>query len=107
LEWIPDDDSLFERIDSRIGKALKMMTTFFGETNPRKVQLRFLEEICRILKPRGQLFVAIENRFDYEYFMGHPDHHSGLRYSSLLPRFLANLYSIFAARRPYRTYTYG
>ena len=67
-----------------------MLMSFFGETNPRRTQQRFLQELGRILKPDGQLFVAIENRWNYEYFGGRPDHHSGLKYGSLLPRFLAN-----------------
>jgi SAM-dependent methyltransferase len=106
LEWIADDPSLYAGVKSPAARALKMMMTFFGETNPRATQLRFLQELHRILKPDGQLFVAIENRWSYEYFAGRPDHHSRLKYGSLLPRFVANLYSIALRRRPYRTYTY-
>lgn len=106
LEWMADD-YVMDDADSHPVKALKMLASFFGATNPRKTQLRFMRELRRILKPGGQLFVAIENRWAYEYFKGDPDHHSGLAYSSLLPRFVANVYSIFRARKPYRTYTYS
>lgn len=106
LEWIADD-YVSDDVDSRPAKALRMLMSFFGERNPRKTQLRFLKELRRILKPDGQLFVAIENRWSYEYFSGFPDHHSGLAYNSLLPRFLANVYSVVRSRRPYRTYTYS
>ena len=106
LEWMADD-YVMDDTDSRPVKALKMLGSFFGTTNPRKTQLRFMRELRRILKPSGQLFVAIENRWAYEYFKGAPDHHSGLPYNSLLPRFLANVYSIARARAPYRTYTYS
>lgn len=105
LEWMADD-YVMDDTDSRPVKTLKMLASFFGASNPRKTQLRFMQELRRILKPGGQLFVAIENRWAYEYFTGVPDHHSGLVYSSLMPRFIANLYSIVRARQPYRTYTY-
>lgn len=106
LEWVPDDDS-WRREGSKLHKALAGLGSFFGASNPRRTQLRFLKEIRRVLKPEGQLFVGIENRLSYQYFGGRPDHHSGLWYASLLPRFAANLYSILANRRPYRTYTYS
>jgi len=107
LEWIADDSSLYDSAGSRATKALRMLASFFGETNPRRTQLRFLRELRRIVKPGGQLFVAIENRWNHEYFTGRPDHHSGLKYGSLLPRGIANLYSIARRRQPYRTYTYA
>lgn len=106
LEWVPDDDS-WERQGSKLRKAFSGVRSFFGASNPRRTQLRFLKEIRRVLKPEGQLFIGIENRLSYRYFGGRPDHHSGLWYASLLPRFAANLYSIVASRRPYRTYTYS
>jgi SAM-dependent methyltransferase len=107
LEWIADDSTLIDQSEPRITRLLQMIGSFFGETNPRKTQIRFLKELRRILKPNGQLFIAIENRWSYEYFMGHPDHHSGLMYGSLLPRLVANLYSIARSHQPYRTYTHS
>lgn len=107
LEWIAADPSLHASRTSRLRSALAMLMTFFGESNPRRTQLRFMRELRRILKPDGQLFVAIENRWGYEYFLGRPDHHSSLKYASLMPRFLANAYSIASRGKPYRTYTYG
>jgi SAM-dependent methyltransferase/aminoglycoside phosphotransferase len=107
LEWIGDDFDPAQLRGSRIGKAARMVASFFGRRNPRRVQLAFLRELRRVLKPGGQLFVGIENRWGYEYFTGRPDHHSGLRYGSLLPRFIANAYSIASRHRPYRTYTHS
>lgn len=107
LEWVADDDNILQGETSKLRKAVAGTRIFFGRSNPRKVQLRFLQEIRRVLKPEGQLFVAIENRFGYGYFGRRPDHHSGLWYASLLPRFVANLYSLISSRRPYRTYTYS
>ena len=106
LEWIADDFDV-DAPGSRVSKALRMLMSFFGESNPRRTQLRFLKELRRVLKPGGQLFVAIENRWNHEYFAGRPDHHSALRYAALLPRFAANVYSIARSHRPYRTYTHS
>lgn len=106
LEWVAADGSLWAGTSGRLAKLARMVSLAFGETNPRRMQLRFLREIRRILRPEGQLFVAIENRTNLEYALGRPDHHSGLLYGSLLPRPLANLWSIARTRVPYRTYTY-
>jgi ubiquinone/menaquinone biosynthesis C-methylase UbiE/aminoglycoside phosphotransferase (APT) family kinase protein len=106
LEWIADDSSAYAR-QSRARKFASMVLSFFGRRNPRALQLEFLRELRRVLKPEGQLFVAIENRLSHEYFGQRPDHHSRLWFGSLAPRFLANLYSIALRRRPYRTYTYS
>ncbi len=107
LEWVAADGDAGPRGESKARKVLRMALSFFGERNPRSVQTRFLREIRRVLKPDGQLFVAIENGHNQEYLHSRVDHHSGLRYASLLPRFAANLYSIAVRHRPYRTYTYS
>ena len=75
--------------------------------NPQEVQKNFLKEVRRILKSEGQIYFAIENRFNYKYILGNPDDHSGLKYASLLPRNLANIYSLLARNKPYNTYTYS
>lgn len=107
LEWVGEGDMSPFQTGSKPSRLLRMLTYHFGARSPRQIQLHFLREIRRVLKPGGQIFVAIENRLNYEYFAGRPDHHSGLKYGSLLPRFAANLYSIAASRAPYRTYTYS
>ncbi len=106
LEWVADTED-FNQGGAKLQRALRMLASINGEKNPRRMQLRFLREIRRVLKPGGQLFVAIENRLDYEYFGRRPDHHSGLWFGSLLPRPLANAYSVVRNRTPYRTYTYS
>jgi ubiquinone/menaquinone biosynthesis C-methylase UbiE len=107
LEWVGDTGHADFAEGGKLARGWRMARSCFGERSPRAAQLRFLREIRRVLKPGGQLFVAIENRTGYRYFLGDPDHHSGLPYSSLLPRVVANLYSIWSARHPYRTYTYS
>lgn len=107
LEWIPDSETLWQTEGGKFAIAWNMALSFFGKRNPRKIQIQFLREIRRVLKPEGQLFIGIENRLNHEYFAGRPDHHSGLLYGALLPRLIANLYSIVASHRPYRTYTHS
>ncbi len=74
---------------------------------PRDVQLRFLKECRRIVKDDGWLYIGIENRWGYRYFMDRPDEHVDLMYSTLLPRWLANIYCKIGRKKPYRTYTYS
>jgi len=84
LEWIP------------VGK----------KGNPRDCQIAFLKEVTRILKPNGQLYLGIENRLGFKYFLGSPEDHTGVRFLSLVPRFVANAYLRIARGKPFRTYTY-
>ncbi len=84
LEWIPE----------------------FRPGEPRSAQLEFLEELERILTPTGTLFVGIENRVGVNYLLGAPEDHSHLRFMSLLPRRLADVYSHWRRQTPYRNYTY-
>ncbi len=68
------------------------------------VQARALAEINRVLAPGGVLFIATKNRFGWPYWTGAMDN-SGLRFGSLLPRWMANRVSTALLRRPYRTIT--
>jgi ubiquinone/menaquinone biosynthesis C-methylase UbiE len=82
----------------------------------RSVQLRFLRAVSRLLKDDGVLVIGIENRFGYAMFMGSSDH-SGMAYTSLVPRRVASLMLRYSsknhhrtqlnARKEYRTYTYS
>jgi ubiquinone/menaquinone biosynthesis C-methylase UbiE len=63
-----------------------MMNTAF---TPYEAQLSFLEEMKRVLRSGGYIYIGIENRIGLQFFLGAKDH-SGLRFTSLLPRYLAN-----------------
>lgn len=106
LEWVGEAEESFTK-GTKLSRLWRMLYWHFGKHSPRAVQLGVLKELRRVLKDDGQLFIAIENRLNHEYFKGRPDHHSGLKYGSLMPRLLANLYSIARKRTPYRTYTYS
>jgi len=86
-------------------------------TDPQALQIHFLEEVHRVLKSGGKIFIGIENRVGVYYLMGGRDH-SGLRFTSLMPRWLASLVvrmtqrgegaSVFSgATSRYRTLTYS
>jgi SAM-dependent methyltransferase len=68
----------------------------------REVQLAFLRKLARLLKRDGVLVIGIENRFSYSAFRGAIDH-SGLSYTSLMPRKVASLYMRHVNRSQYRT----
>src|SRR5690606_804278 len=102
-----DDTSLWSNAKGKLDKMTAMLGAHFGETNPRRVQLRFLQGVRRVVKEPGRLFVGCEDRLCRRCFTGRSEHHSGLMFGSLLPRGVATVYSIARARVPYRTYTYA
>ncbi len=69
--------------------VLEWMGMMNTEKNPRETQLLFLRELKRVLKDKGKIYIGIENRCGFNFILGDKDH-SGIRYTSLLPRFLAN-----------------
>lgn len=81
--------------------------------DPRHLQVSFLRRIRDLLKPSGSLCLGIENRIGLAMLRGAPDH-SGLRYTSLMPRWAADRWCRWFGRRRrspanvgYRTYTYS
>ena len=82
----------------------------------RAVQVRFLSSLHQLLKDDGVLVVGIENRIGYNAFLGGNDH-SGIPYTSLVPRRIAGLMlrlstvphhrTTLNPAREYRTYTYS
>lgn len=104
LEWLGLDDQYV--VEQQWGKLAKRERKVARSNSPRRLQLRGLQEALRVLKPGGTVCISIENRMRAAYFLGVPDDHSGLPFNSLLPRKLANIYSMVAIGQPYRTYTY-
>jgi SAM-dependent methyltransferase len=78
------------------------------EGDPKALQVEALKRAFQLLTPGGYLYVGIENRMPWQYFIGAPDVHCGLPYVTVLPRPLANWY---AKRRGhaegYRNYIYS
>jgi SAM-dependent methyltransferase len=84
--------------------------------DPRTAQINFLKKIRRLLKNDGALLIGIENRFGLDFFLGNRDH-SGLPYTSLVPRAVATFMirhnsqphyrTQLSSQKQYRTYTYS
>ena len=50
-------------------------------------QRRLLQEIARVLRDGGRLYLATKNRFAVRYLIGKPDeHYNNMRFGSALPR---------------------
>ena len=84
-----------------------------SEGDPRDLQLQFLRRVHELLKPSGFTCVGIENRVGWSVFRGGEDH-SGLPYTSLMPRRMAAAWCNWKGRgyrsdanRGYRAYTYS
>lgn len=103
LEWVAEQGDI--EISNYYGKKAKK--NYKGEDSPDLVQFRFLNTVYNSLKKGGQLLLAIENRYDYSQFIGKKDPHSNLYFTSILPRFFANLISRLSLGRPYRNYLYS
>jgi SAM-dependent methyltransferase len=101
LEWIAEEQPV-------------ELETYFGRrqsgqyrSRPGQLQRQFLQKVRDTLKPGGRLYLAIENRYDFKMFLGAPDPHVGLRFTTLLPRTAADWVSRLVLGRPYVTWVYS
>lgn len=94
--------------------VLEWVGTADAPKDPRDVQLEALQQVHAALRPGGVTVIGIENRIGFNCFLGGKDH-SGLRFTSLMPRWLANRWVSWRTPRyrsnrdaqSYRTYTYS
>ena len=101
---LPFEDKSFDLVV--LNGVLEWLAIFNPKDNPREVQLAKLKDIHRILKDNGSIYIGIENRIGYVYFLGGKDHNN-IRFTNLMPRWMANMYSKIRLGRPYLTYTYS
>lgn len=87
--------------------ALEWVAWGKSGSRPQKVQEKVLNNICAKLTPGGCLYIGIENRYSYKYILGNREPHTGLRFISLLPMPIANLYSRLSRGYEYREITYS
>lgn len=105
INYLPFPDNYFDLVV--LNGVLEWAPLIESEKDPKAVQAELLKEVYRVLKKDGFLYLAIENRWSIINFLGFRDTHSGLRFVSLLPRFLANMYSRFVRKKDFREYTYS
>ena len=84
---LPFPDNCFDLIVCN--GVLEWMGMMNPSLSPREAQLSFLREAKRVLTSGGCLYIGIENRTGIDFLLGMKDH-SGLAYTSFLPRRLAN-----------------
>jgi len=101
LEWIPELEPIVVN-DYWYGAKQRSATG-----NPGEMQMAFLKNIHNGLKHGGRLMLAIENRYDYKMFCGIKDPHAGTYFTTLVPRWLANIISKVFKRREYRPWIYS
>jgi SAM-dependent methyltransferase len=99
-----------------VNGVLEWLGEWDTRRDPREIQLDFLRQLNRMLKPGGVVVIGIENRIGLAALLGEIDH-SGVSYTSLMPRWLASLYlrrdrrqhhrTVLNSKRQYRTYTYS
>ena len=101
LEWVPELEPIVVN-DYWYGTKQRSATGHPGE-----MQMAFLKNILNGLKPSGRLMLAIENRYDYKMFCGIRDPHTGTYFTTIVPRWMANVISKIFKRREYRPWIYS
>ena len=103
LEWIPDMRKI--ELKKLNGDGYSAAATV--NKNPTERQLDFLRMVYRNLAPGGRLYLAIENRYYYQYFFGKRDPHTGLMGTIFLPRPLASLITQCHHGQPFVNYVHS
>ena len=103
FKHLPFKDNFFDFI--MMNGVVEWLGEINEHKNPRDDQIKVLKKIHSLLKDKGQLYIGIENRIAFSYFKFGRDHNR-LRFTSLMPRFLADLITKLIKKHPYRTYTY-
>ena len=108
LEWVPEVSEVeLDIYHSRDKIKLNKGSNDIINLSPTKLQHKFLCQVNDHLNDRGRLYLAIENKFNYQYFLWKRDPHVNLFYTSFLPKFISNLISYIFRGRPYRNYIYS
>lgn len=107
LEWVAlEEDVVLEKQWQKTGRGIKIKQEKKYPESPAQMQLKVLQEVSRVLKPGGSIFLAIENRIGCIYLLGFPDEHMNLPFVGIMPRFLASLITKIFLGSEYRTYVY-
>jgi len=103
LEWVVTNQTYFTSDDLTYENTLRLKKEYFKIDR----QAQLLKECNRILKNNGCVYIGIENRIAIKYFLTIPEDHMGIRFISLMPRYVADKICIMKTGRPYlaRTHT--
>lgn len=101
---LPFSDGYFDVVV--LNGVLEWTGMAVNDKSPDAYQTDALREIKRILNKGGKLYIGIENRIGFQYFLGARDEHSETRFTNLMPRRIADLYMRLKNKGGYRTYTY-
>jgi SAM-dependent methyltransferase len=104
---LPFKDNTFDII--LFSMTFQWTGSFNEKESPNKIQMKVIKQIFRKLKEGGLLVFLDMNRYKYSYFLGEVDS-SGVKYASILPRKIANIFSYFykkfLIKNPERNYQY-
>lgn len=96
--------------DALIVSGLMEWLPSTGSGDAESIQRVFLERCFSALRLGGRMYLAIENRWWWKYFLGARDLHRVDRFqvfTSILPRSLARVWMRALSGQDYRTYTYS
>jgi SAM-dependent methyltransferase len=108
---IPFADNSFDAVI--MNGVLEWVGSYLKKGDPLKIQEKCLKEVRRVLKPGGEAWIGIENRFGLRYLLGAQDDHlkyyssKKIAYTTLFPRLMAGLITKISLGIPYRTYTHS
>jgi SAM-dependent methyltransferase len=101
---LPFNEKSFDAII--LNGVLEWVGTSAGAgTSPRDIQIQFLTQLKKLLKDGGVLYVGIENRLFPGWIKRDP--HSKLKWTSIMPRYIANWYARQKGLDGYKTYIYS
>lgn len=75
--------------------------------SPHYLQRETLNIVNKALKTKGCLYLAIENRFNFKYFLGVKEPNTNLRFISIPPYQFGNKYSRLMRKKEFREVTYS
>jgi ubiquinone/menaquinone biosynthesis C-methylase UbiE len=101
---LPFEDKYFDNI--LMNGVLEWVPEMNLHADPRADQIEVLQKLKGLLKKEGRLYVGIENRIAFSYLTSARDHNR-LKYTTLMPRFLAHIITQRKLGKSYRTYTYS
>lgn len=104
LEWVAFESTMV--VENQLSAREDSDGPAYG-TAPDDKQVQVLRELGRVLRPGGSLYIAIENRYGLQYFLGFPDEHVNLRFTTLMPRGMADAVARRRRGHSYRTWTYS